>query len=88
MILAWYKEDTNAVPAEYVLQPISQMASSDLNNTNESPRTFWNQSEPILSKTLRRAANCLQSQGVFSEVTAQKYLWSGNTLYFLKNIPC
>ena len=79
LLKAWYRKDDNAVPVEYVLQPIKQMAQAHNSkvDTEVQPQDLWKLCEPVLARTLRKAAQTLQSQGAFTTQMAQKYIQSG-----------
>ena len=88
LLQSWYVKDENAVPPEYVLQPISEMARAPRYFEDEEsyaaaagekvdPQMLWKQVEPRLSQALRKAASVCKQQGRMSEEEAHKYFMSG-----------
>ena len=77
----WYHKDTNAIPAEYVLQEITKLV--DDNNTVDiaQARAKWADIEVNLKECIRRSVKQCQHDGKIDDLQAAKYFWSGeNTL--------
>ena len=82
----WYREDTNAVPPEYVLQPITY-AVKDNDNENmpqdqfakleAEARKVWPETESKLKKVLRTAVSQCHDNVHLRDEECRKYTWSG-----------
>ncbi|XP_076319840.1 NACHT and WD repeat domain-containing protein 2 isoform X1 [Tachypleus tridentatus] len=76
----WYQEDTNSVPSEYVLQPISSILFN-FNNKRvpklqaQDQATWWDTLSK-LQKLLRKAAQSLHTAGKLDDEATHNYMMS------------
>ncbi|XP_066274641.1 NACHT domain- and WD repeat-containing protein 1-like isoform X1 [Branchiostoma lanceolatum] len=65
LLLRWYQEDENAIPATYILQPITALLPDYNHSTNEQPRskaeaTWWETSTTLHTILMEAALKTLQ----------------------------
>ena len=79
----WYLKDSNAKPAEYVLQDITKnlppksqrekFSEEDLSDA----RGKWRKIDSMLKSTLRKSVTQCLADGSISKEKSEKYFWSG-----------
>ena len=95
LVQKWYVEDTNAVPAVYVLQPItahlpSYYDSKDAQEQSVARDTWWKMFERM-RKVFDEAARLATEAGVYAEDEMHTFVMSGQwIIYFnpLKMYNC
>lgn len=79
-----YKLDTNNVPANYRLLPISKIIPDYVSaepKRQENSRVFWDQIQAKLSHVLRKAAEKAFKQNLISKVKRDRYYVSSSFFY-------
>lgn len=80
LLYTWYKEDTNAIPSTFILQPISSILIH-FNNKKEpelmaKDQSTWWSTLTKLQKVLRIAACHLHSKGIMNDEEKHNYIMS------------
>lgn len=80
LLYTWYKEDTNAIPSTFILQPISSILIH-FNNKKEpelmaKDQSTWWSTLSKLQKILRIAANYLHKHGKMNDEEKHNYIMS------------
>lgn len=78
LLYKWYREDTNAIPSTFILQPISSILFH-FNNKKEpdlmaKDQSIWWDTLSKLQKLLRMAASRLHEQGVMNDDEKHNYI--------------
>jgi ABC-type cobalamin/Fe3+-siderophores transport system ATPase subunit len=83
----WYKEDENADPFEYVLQPrepVDEIPNETKDEYKDRKSNYWKIKEEPLRKILRNAVN--KANPKFTEEQKRKYFYSATHQEILKGI--
>lgn len=91
LLYQWYREDTNAVPATFILQPISSILTH-FNNKKEpdmmaKDQGIWWETLSKLQKILRIAAIRLHEQKLMTDDEKHNYIMAGtySVLLYVNN---
>lgn len=81
LLQEWYMKDTNAKPAEYVLQEITKNLKRTKTSEEEisQARQKWQEAEGQLKDCVRKCVKLCQKDGSIGTEEAEKYFWSGKS---------